>query len=111
MFEAKEFQNTNREEALQIIAKAIDDTPESVGIGIDAVDYLNLERNVEAMHRATANDDRYPHEKHTGHNIEHLHGATNLIAVFYLSRGQISKYPDFDTLVEARFLKELLNEQ
>ncbi|MCP4651307.1 MAG: ABC transporter substrate-binding protein, partial [PVC group bacterium] len=40
LFEAKKFQETNRKEAVAIIARAIQDTQDSVSVGIDAVKYI-----------------------------------------------------------------------
>ncbi|MFC2061004.1 ABC transporter substrate-binding protein [Elusimicrobiota bacterium] len=100
LFEAKNFQETNRKEALEILAKAINDTPESIGVGIDAVDYLDLERNAEVMNKKE-------HEIHE-EDITHLYGSSRLISDFFLSRGQISKYPDYSSLVEQKFVNELL---
>ena len=103
LFEAKKFQETNREEALQILAKAISDTPESIGIGIDAVEYVDLKDNLTSM---------LPMEQHKKHGegFVHLLDAGKIISDFFISRGQISKLPDFDKLIEDSFVKELLNE-
>lgn len=96
LFEAKKFQETNREEALEIIAKAIKDTPESIGVGIDAVDYLDLKESIYAM---------FEEEKMS------LLESGNLIADFYLKRGQLSSIPDFDKIIEPRFVDELAKEK
>ena len=96
LFEAKKFQETNREEALKIIAKAINDTPESVGIGIDAVDYLDRGENYYAMYEEIEEEDE---EKFS------LIESGILIGNFYLERGQLSSLPNFNEIIEPRFVK------
>lgn len=98
LFEAKRFQKANREEALAIIAKAIKDTPESVAAGVDAVDYLYLEENAHAM---------IEEEKEEGQEALSLIESGKLITDFYLKRGQLSQVPNFDEIIEPRFVNEL----
>jgi NitT/TauT family transport system substrate-binding protein len=93
LFEAKEYQRGHREEAIQIMAEAIGDTSESLGVGIDAVEYLYVQDNIAAMQDSSS--------------LTTLYGAGDLIADFYIERGQISAYPDFDRLIEEQFVEEL----
>lgn len=97
LFEAKKFQETNREEALKIVAKAINDTPQSVGIGIDAVDYLDRGENFYAMYEETEEE---------GEEVFSLIESGKLIGNFYLKRGQLSSFPDLNEVLEARFVKD-----
>ena len=101
LFEAKKFQETNREEALQILSKAIEDTPNSIADGIDAVDYLDLNENLYAMTET---------EQEKG-EIFSLMESGKLISDFFLMRGQISIAPNLDEIIEKKFVKELLSEQ
>lgn len=91
LFEAKAFQATNREEALQILARAIGDTPESIAEGIDAVQYFNTKENVEAMHPSEA--------------LTNLFGSGKLIAQFFIDRGQIATFPDFHEMIDSQFVE------
>lgn len=98
LFEAKKFQETDREEALEIIAEAIKDTPESVARGIDAVDYLDLGKNIYAMI-----------EEEEEEEIS-LIELGKLIADFYLKRGQLASLMDLNEIIEPRFVNELSQE-
>jgi NitT/TauT family transport system substrate-binding protein len=102
LFEAKRFQETNREEALGIISKAIKDSPESVGAGIGAVRHLDKEENDYAMYEEISEE---------GEEQYSLIESGNIIADFYLKRGQLSTLPRFDEIIEPRFVKELMREQ
>lgn len=97
LFEAKRFQETNRVEALGIIAKAINDTPESVGIGIDGVDYLDMKENAYAM----------TEEIEEGGDVFSLIESGHIITDFYLKRGQLSSVPDFNEIIESKFVNKL----
>ena len=102
LFEAKRFQETNRVEALEIMAKAIKDTPESVGVGIDAVKYLDEKENAYAMYEDIEDEEEEVHS---------LIESGKIIADFYLKRGQISSIPDFNDIIDPRFVNELAAER
>jgi len=93
LFEAKEFQQENRQKALQIIAQAIGDSPESVGVGIDAVDYFDLKRNLDSMQESS--------------DLSNLYGSGKVIAEFFIERGQISESPDFEEIIQDKFVRDL----
>ena len=97
LFEALEFQETHKEEASQIIAKAIGDTPQSVGEGLDGLRNFNLKESAEAMR---------PSEELTS-----LFGSGKLISEFFLNRGQISVAPDLNEIVDSHFVEQLFKEQ
>ncbi len=97
LFEALEFQRTNREEALQIMARAIGDTPQSVAEGLDGLKNFDLKENVEAMH---------PSEE-----VTNLFGSGKLITEFFIDRGQISTEPDLNQIIDHSFVDQLLREQ
>lgn len=101
LFKAKRFQETNREEALGIIAKAINDTPGSVTVGIDAVRYFDEEENVYAMNGETKEDEA----------IFSLKRQYEFLCEFYTKRGQMLPEQDYDQIVEPRFVNELLRER
>ena len=97
LFEALEFQRTNREEALQIMAKAIGDTPQSVAEGIDGLRDFNLKESAEAMH--PSND------------LTNLFGSGKVITDFFISRGQITTLPALDQIIDSSFIEQLSREQ
>lgn len=101
LFEAKRFQENNRKEAIEIVAKAIHDTPDSVGAGIDAVYYVDLESSIQAMFE----------EELKGEEVMSLIESGKIITDFYLKRGQLSSIPDFSEIIEPRFINELLSER
>lgn len=102
LFEAQRFQKTNRVEALEIIAKAIKSTPESIGVGIDAVNYLDEKENACAMYEEIGEESEEVHS---------LMESGKIIAEFYLKRGQLSSIPDFNEIIEPRFVNELATER
>lgn len=102
LFEAQRFQETNRVEALEIIAKAIKSTPESIGVGIDAVKYLDEKENAWSMYEEIEEESEEEHS---------LIESGKIIADFYLKRGQLSSIPDFNEIIEPRFVNELAAER
>ena len=97
LFEALEFQKTNREEASQIIARAIGDTPQSVVEGIDSLKNFDLKESAEAMR---------PSEE-----LTNLFGSGKLISEFFINRGQSSTPPDLNKIIDNSFVEQLLKEQ
>ena len=97
LFEALEFQKTNREEALQIMAKALGDTPQSVGEGIDGLKNFDLKESAEAMR---------PSEE-----LTNLFGSGKIILEFFINRGQISTSPDLNQIIDNSFVEQLSREQ
>lgn len=102
LFEAKKFQETNREEAIEIIAKAIGVTLEAVASGIDAVEYLDEHENVYAMHEEIEEE---------GKEIYSLVESGKLISNFYLNRGQLSALTNFDEVLEPIFVNKLASQK
>lgn len=102
LFEAKRFQETDREEAVKIIAKIISDTPGSVAIGIDAVRYYDEEENIHMMCKE---------EEEKSGEVFSLIESGRIISDFYLKRGQLSFVRDIHDIIEPRFVKELAAER
>ena len=97
ILEARDFLHTNREEALRIIAPLEDMTKDDMDIGIKGVKQPDLKENEAAMKET---------EKTTS-----LHTSGKIIADFYLKRGQLSSIPDFNEIIEPRFVNELAAER
>ena len=92
MFEAQEYQKTNYDESVRIMAEAENVSVESMKAGLEAVFMTDLNENIKVMNPS---------------NDPTLKNAINVIAEFYLERGQISYIPTFDELIESKFVKKL----
>ena len=92
MFEAQEFQKTNTEEAVRIMAEAVNIDPKAMLAGLEAIFMTDLDENFKVMNPS---------------NDPTLQNAIDVIATFYLERGQISYMPTFDELIESKFVNQL----
>jgi len=92
MFEAQEFQKTNTDEAVRIMAEAENVDPKTMLAGLEAIFMTDLDENFKVMN---------PSKDPT------LKNAIDVIAQFYLERGQISYQPAFDELIESKFVNQL----
>ncbi len=92
MFEAQEYQRSNYDESVRIMAEAENVSVESMKSGLEAVFMTDLDENIKVMNPS---------------NDPTLKNAINVIAEFYLERGQISYIPTFDELIESKFVKKL----
>jgi len=92
MFEAQEYQKSNPDESVRIMAEAENVSPESMLLGLEAVFMTDLDENIKVMNPG---------------NDPTLQNAIDIIAEFYLERGQISYKPTFDELIESKFVNEL----
>jgi NitT/TauT family transport system substrate-binding protein len=97
ILEARDFLYTNREEALRIIAPLEDMTEDDMDDGIKGTKQPDLKENEAAMKET---------EKTTS-----LHASGKIIADFYLKRGQLSSIPNFNEIIEPRFVNELAAER
>jgi len=92
MFDAQEFQKSNPEEAIRIMAEAEQMDEASMAAGLDAIFMTDLDENYKVMDPSTDAS---------------LQNAINEIAKFYLDRGQISYMPTFHDVIEPKFVREL----
>ena len=93
ILEARDFIYSNRDEALEIMSRAEGMSKEEMGKGIDGVRQLDLKENIKEMQKS---------EK-----MVSLYGSGKMIIDFFLSRGQLSQLPDFDEIIEPKFVIEL----
>lgn len=93
LVEAKAYVFSNKDEAMKIMAKAEDMSVEEMEGGFNDVRHLDLKENVEAMGKKAAVS---------------LHNFGEGIADFYFKRGQLSKMPNIDEVIEPRFVNELI---
>lgn len=96
MLEARDFIFSNRIEAVKIMAKGNEVTPEEMAPGIDGIRYPDLQGNIEAMKKTEDDISLFK----TGENI----------ANFYLKKDIISQMPDFNEIVEGDFVNALADE-
>ena len=92
--QAKDFLDTNPEEALKIMVKYEGGTAEEMAASIKEVHLLNPQDNLKSME---------PSEEATS-----LYGAGKIISDYYLNRGQISSIPVFDEIIDSTFIKKVL---
>jgi len=93
LLEAHDFIVQNREEAIRIMSTATDMNPDEMDEGINGVYHLSLEDNLNAMKMSSEPTSLYNN------------GA--FIAKFYWERGQINEIPDFDEIIEPKFVMQL----
>ena len=91
--QAEIYLNTNRDESVQIIAKAINATPDEVEKRFSDIHILNLQENIDAMKKS---DD-----------LKSLYGSGAYIGKLWLERGQIRNIPNFDELIEPKFINAI----
>jgi len=92
LFEAQEFQKANPDEAIRVMAEAENVHLRSMLSGVEAIFMTDLDENIKVMNPS---------------NDPTLKNAIDMIAEFYLERGQISYKPTFDELIESKFVNEL----
>ncbi|MCP4648452.1 MAG: hypothetical protein GY853_00035, partial [PVC group bacterium] len=89
-------------EAVAIIARAIQDTQDSVSVGIDAVKYISVEDS-ECLMKISCTDNCS--------NENSLSNTGRFIIEFYLKRGQLSFVPEFNEIIDPRFVNELAHQR
>lgn len=94
MFQAQDFVENNKEEAIKIMAQAENMTEEEMTQGINGIKRLNLEDNLRAM---TDNDQK-----------DSLFTIGQKIINFYQDRGQTGHKPDLNLIINPQFIKNLL---
>jgi len=92
LLEAKDFINSNKDEAIDIMAKAEDVDRGEVQRGIDTeVHMLDLNENSEAMKKSE--------------NIASLYASLKVITDFYVKRGLISEAQVTEGIIEPKFIE------
>ena len=93
LLEAHDFIVQNREEAIRIMSTATDMNPDEMDEGVNGVYHLSLEDNLNAMKMSSEPTS--------------LYNNGEFIAEFYWERGQINEIPDFDEIIEQKFVIQL----
>lgn len=94
LLEARDFIMSNRIEAVRIMAKHEDMTEAEMESGLNGLKLPGLKENKEAMHQSA--------------DTTSLYSSGEIIADFYIKRGQLSHIPNFDKMIEKKFVEELL---
>ncbi|MBI2629495.1 ABC transporter substrate-binding protein [Candidatus Pacearchaeota archaeon] len=92
LVEAKEFQKTNREEALNIMAKAENFTNEELASGLSGIYQPSLAENIRAMSKSPEGE---------------LYSSGKFISEFYFNRGQINKLTNLDDIIDSQFITSI----
>lgn len=93
IIEARDFVDSNKEEALEIMAKSEGMTKEEMERGLKGIYQPDMEGVINAMKESNGSTSLY----HSG----------KLIAEFYLNRGQLTGTPAFSEIIEPKFVNNL----
>jgi NitT/TauT family transport system substrate-binding protein len=92
LLEARDFIYSNRGEALEIMSKAEGMSKEEMEEGMKGVHHPDLKENIEAMKKSK--------------DTKSLHCSGEIIIDFYLKKGQLSRIPDINAMIEPGFLSQ-----
>ena len=93
ILEAHEYTHDNPHEAIEIISKILNIEGTEMLRAVKSVSHLELEENLEAMTKSERLTSIYRHG--------------TIAADFFWQKGQISRVPNFDEIVEPKFVKDL----
>lgn len=93
LLQAKKYIFSNNEKALRIMSKATNMTVEEMKLGLEGIHPLNLMENIEAMKNSSS--------------PESLYGSGKIIGDFLLQRGQLTRLPDFDAIINPAVINDL----
>lgn len=95
--EARDFVSSNRDEAIGIMAKAEGMTKDAMETGIKGVVQFDLKDNYGMF---TKSGDK-----------KSFNDSYEITTEFFMARGQMSKAPEFETIVEPGFVRRLFEEK
>ena len=90
LVEAQEYQDMHKENALEIMSRAQNVTISDLEKGFVGIQTIDLIGNYNIFYNSTEIKENF-----------------DFISNFYVKRGQISKIPKFDDVMEGKFIKEL----
>jgi NitT/TauT family transport system substrate-binding protein len=93
--QAQVFLNTNNKESVQIVAKTLNTTTEDIEGRFSDVHILSLQENIVAMKKSD--------------ELKSLYGSGSYIGEIMLERGQIIRMPNFDELIEPKFVMQSIH--
>jgi NitT/TauT family transport system substrate-binding protein len=92
--QGKEYFDHNKENTYFLLSNFYNMTTEEVQDGFEGIQVLGLEDNIKAMNRSSSN----------GNNFTTLYESGDIIANYLLERGQIRQLPNFDEIIDPRFI-------
>jgi NitT/TauT family transport system substrate-binding protein len=92
--QGKEYLDSNNEKSLQIFSTFFNISRREVLEGFEGIRLLGLKDNVEAMNKSSSTNMT-------------LYHSGDIIAKYFLDRGQIRQIPDFDAIIDPRFVYAL----
>ena len=92
--QGKEYFDCNREHAYVLLSDFYNMTTEEVQDGFEGIQVLGLEDNIKAMNRLSSNV----------RNFTTLYESGNIIANYLLEKGQIRQIPNFDDIIDPKFI-------
>jgi NitT/TauT family transport system substrate-binding protein len=94
IIEGKEYLDNNKEQSLQILSNFFNMSRQEVLEGFEGIRLLGLKDNVEAMNKSAAD----------GSSNMTLYHSGDVIAKYLLDRGQIRQIPDFNEIIDPKFV-------
>lgn len=96
--QGKEYLDSNREESSLLLSNYFNMSLQEVQDGFEGIQILGLEDNVDAMNKSL--DSGMTSLYHSGH----------VIAEYLLERGQIRQMPNFDEIIDPKFVNKIFEE-
>jgi NitT/TauT family transport system substrate-binding protein len=90
--QGKEYLDSNKEKSFQVLSNFFNMSREEVQDGFKGIRILGLKENVEAMNKSASS------------NMTSLYRSGDIIAKYLLDRGQIRQIPDFNKIIDPRFV-------
>lgn len=91
--EGKKYLDNNKEDSSQILSNFFNMSRDEVQDGFEGIQILGLKDNVQTMNKSSI-----------GGNTTSLYQSGATIAKYLLDRGQIRQIPDFDEIIDPRFV-------
>lgn len=95
IIQGKVYFDNNKEKSLQVLSNFFNMSKEEVQDGFEGIQVLGLEDNVKAMNKSSGGSSS---------NRTTLYDSGNIIAKYLLDRGQIRQIPEFDEIIDPRFV-------
>jgi hypothetical protein len=96
--QGKEYLDSSREESSLLLSNYFNMSLQEVQDGFEGIQILGLEDNVDAMNKSL--DSGMTSLYHSGH----------VIAEYLLERGQIRQMPNFDEIIDPKFVNKIFEE-
>jgi NitT/TauT family transport system substrate-binding protein len=98
--EGTEYFDNNKERTIQIVSNFFNMSKDEVQDGFDGIQVLGLEDNAKAMNKSSGTSSTS--------NLTTLYDSGKIIATYLLDRGQIRQIPDFDEIIDHKFVYDIV---